>query len=117
MKKSSSGHDAIKAKLWKVVTVNGSEVSREAINNSNYRTSVAIWKVGTGTDNAEAKKVLTDAIATQDEAKIKEAIAQAEAIIAAASQPATTTPVAPAPEQNPITQPDNGSNEETEPQP
>ena len=117
LKKSSSGHDAIKAKLWKVVTVNGSEVSREAINNSNYRTSVAIWKVGTGTDNAEAKKVLTDAIATQDEAKIKEAIAQAEAIIAAASQPATTTPVAPAPEQNPITQPDNGSNEETEPQP
>ena len=92
LKKSVSGHDAIKAKLWKVVTVNGSEVSREAINSSSYATSAATWKVGTATDNAEAKKVLTDAIATQDEAKIKAAIDQAKAIIAAASQPTSTTP-------------------------
>lgn len=105
LKKSVSGHDAIKAKLWKVVTVNGSEVSREAINSSSYATSAATWKVGTATDNAEAKKVLTDAIATQDEAKIKVAIEQAKAIIAAASQPTTTTPVTP-------TTPDNGSGEE-----
>ena len=56
--------------------------------------------------------VLTDAIATQDEAKIKASISQAKAIIAAASQPTTTTPVAPAPEQNQTTEPDNGSGEE-----
>ena len=105
LKKSSSGHDAIKAKLWKVVTVNGSEVSREAINSSSYRSSVATWKVGTGTDNAEAKKVLTDAIATQDEAKIKAAITQAKAIIAAASTPTTTTPVTPAPNPTPTPDP------------
>lgn len=98
LKKSSSGHDAIKAKLWKVVTVNGSEVSREAVNSSSYATSAATWKVGTATDNAEAKKVLTDAIATQNEDTIKAAIAQAKAIIAAASQPTTTTPVTPTPE-------------------
>ena len=100
-KKSASGHDAIKAKLWKVVTVNGSEVSREAVNSSNYSSSAATYIVGTGTDNVEAKKVLTDAIATQDEAKIKVAIDQAKAIIAAVSQPTTTTPVAPAPNPNP----------------
>lgn len=120
LKKSVSGHDAIKAKLWKVVTVNGSEVSREAVNSSNYATSAATYKVGTATDNAEAKKVLTDAIATQDEAKIKAAIDQAKAIIAAASQPSTTPPVAPeptTPEPDTTTQPDNGSNEETTPQP
>lgn len=116
-KKSVSGHDAIKAKLWKVVTVNGSEVSREAVNSSNYSSSAATYIVGTGTDNAEAKKVLTDAIATQDETKIKAAIERAKAIIAAASQPTTTTPVAPAPEQNPTIQPGAGSNGETQPQP
>lgn len=126
LKKSVSGHDAIKAKLWKVVTVNGSEVSREAINSSNYQSSTATWKVGTATDNAEAKKVITDAIATQDEAKIKAAIEQAKAIIAAASQPTTTTPVTPAPETpnkpeddsttnpdgNSETTPDEGANSE-----
>ena len=96
-KKSISGHDAIKAKLWKVVTVNGSEVSREPVNSSNYATSVATWKVGTATDNAEAKKVLTDAIATQNEDTIKAAITKAQAIIAASSQSSPTTPVAPAP--------------------
>lgn len=115
LKKSVSGHDAIKAKLWKVVTVNGSEVSREAVNSSTYQSSTATWKVGIGTDNAQAKKVLTDAIATQDEAKIKAAIAQAKDIIAKASQPTTNQPVAPAPgttpnpEENPTPNPNTGS--------
>ena len=107
LKKSVSGHDAIKAKLWKVVTVNGSEVSREAVNSSNYQSSKATWTVGVGTDNAQAKKILTDAIATQDEAKIKAAIAQAKDIIAKASQPTTNQPVAPTPGTTP--NPDNGS--------
>jgi vancomycin resistance protein YoaR len=73
LKKSDAGHDAIKAKLWKVVTENGVEVSREEVNKSNYASSTAIWSVGTATDNAEAKKIVTDAIKTQDEAKIKAA--------------------------------------------
>ena len=116
LKKAVSGHDAIKAKLWKVVTVNGSEVSREAINSSNYQSSTATWNVGVGTDNAQAKKVLTDAIKTQDEAKIKAAIATAKEIIAKASQPTTNQPVAPAPEtpqtpgDNPSTEPTPGAN-------
>lgn len=117
LKKSSSGHDAIKAKLWKVVTVNGSEVSREAINSSNYATSVATWKVGTATDNAEAKKVITDAIATQNEDTIKAAIAQAQAIINAASQPTTTTPVTPTPGTTEPTEPEEESDSETGGQP
>lgn len=98
LKKSSSGHDAMKAKLWKVVTVNGSEVSREAVNSSSYRSSTATWKVGTATDQAEAKKVLTDAIATQDEAKIRAAITQAKSIIDEAAKAATATPEMPTPE-------------------
>ena len=109
-KVSVAGHDAIKAKLWKVVTVNGSEVSREAVNSSSYATSVATWKVGIATDHAEAKAILTNAIASQNEDTIKAAIAQAQAIIAAASQPTTTTPVVPVPDTSMT--PNNGSDNE-----
>lgn len=112
-KKSSSGHDGIKSKLWKVVTVNGSEVSREAFNSSNYQSSTATWKVGTATDNAEAKKILTDAIATQDEAKIKAAIESAKALIASTQTSATPTTPEPTPTPTPDTGSDNGG-EETE---
>lgn len=92
LKQSVAGHNAVKAKLWKIVTENGVEVSRTVVNNSSYQSSKATYKVGTGTDNAEAKKVLTDAIATQNEATIQTAITQAQAIIAAASQPTSGTP-------------------------
>jgi len=86
LKETDAGHAAIKAKLWKVVKENGVEVSRKQVNSSSYISSAATWSVGTGTDNAEAKKVITDAIATQDEAKIKEAIAQAQQMIEQAVQ-------------------------------
>lgn len=92
LKVSVAGHDAVKAKLWKIVTENGVEVSRKVMNNSSYRTSAATYVVGTATDHAEAKKVLTDAIQTQNEATIRAAIANAQAIIAAASQPTAGTP-------------------------
>ena len=103
--------------MWKVVTINGSEVSREAVNSSNYQSSKATWTVGVGTDNAQAKKVLTDAIATQDEAKIKAAIEQAKALIAAASQPTINPSVTPAPgtTPNPAPNPDDGSGETPQP--
>ena len=86
LKETDAGHAAIKAKLWKVVKENGVEVSKKQVNSSSYISSAATWSVGTGTDNAEAKKVITDAIATQDEAKIKEAIAQAQQMIEQAVQ-------------------------------
>lgn len=92
MKKASSGYTGMKAKLWKVVTENGKEVSRKVYNNSTYRASAAVYNVGTATDNAEAAAIINSAIATQDEAKIKAAIAQAQQIIAASQQPTTTPP-------------------------
>lgn len=84
-KTTVSGHVGKKAKLWKVVYENGVEVSREVVNNSNYAMSPKTVSVGTATDNAEAKKLVQDAIKTQDEAKINTAIAQAQGIIAAAN--------------------------------
>lgn len=96
-KVSVEGHNAVKAKLWKIVTENGVEVSKTAINNSNYQSSTTTYAVGTNTTNAQAKKVLTDAIASQNEAKIKAAITQAKQIIADASKPVVNPTPTPTP--------------------
>ena len=87
IKKTSSAHTGMEARLWKVVYENDVEVSREVFNTSSYMASPAYYTVGTATDNAEAKAVVTAAIATNDEAKINAAIAQAQAIIDAANKP------------------------------
>lgn len=102
-KKAVSAHAGIKAKLWKVVTENGTEVSREQFNKSSYKASPATYHVGIGSDNAEAVTIVKNAIATKDEATIKAAIAQAEALIAAATN---ATPVTPeeTPQPNPEVQ-------------
>lgn len=97
LKKASSGYDGMKAKLWKVTYENGVEVERKVANNSTYRKSEAVWNVGTATDNAEAANIIKNAIATQDEAKISAAIAQAKNIIAEAKKPTVTPPAATTP--------------------
>ena len=103
--KTSSAHTGMEARLWKVVYENGTEVSREIFNKSSYMASPAYYTVGTATDNAEAKAVVTAAIATNDEAKINAAIAQAKAIIEAANKP--VEPEVPA-------TPDNGTSSGTD---
>ena len=93
--------DAIKSRLWKVVTENGVQVSKTEFNTSNYRSSKGKFEVGIGTDNEEAKAIVQNAIASQNEATIRAAIAQAQAIIAAAQKPTTPeTPPTTEPEQN-----------------
>lgn len=72
------------ARLWKVVYENGEEVSRDVINNSTYKPTEMRIKVGTATDNAEAADLVRAAIASQDEAAINEAIAQAKALVSGA---------------------------------
>lgn len=106
IKKVSSGYPKMKAQTWKIVYENGKEVSRDVYNKSNYITAPAEYTVGTATDNAEAKAIVTNAIASNDRATIDAAIAQAQAVIAAASQP----PAAPAPE-TPATPPAEGTGE------
>ena len=97
IKKASSGYTGMKAKLWKIVYENGVEVSREVVNNSSYRASDAVWNVGVASDNAQAAAIVQGAIGSNDKATIDAAIAQAQALIAAAGAP-TTTPPATAPE-------------------
>ena len=86
-KKAVSGHQGMQAILWKVVTENGVEVSREQINKSSYMASPATYHVGIGTEHAQAAAIVNNAIKTQDETAIRNAIAQAQAMIATIETP------------------------------
>ncbi len=61
-----SSHTGMTAELWKIVTVDGVEESRELFNSTVYTMYPAIYEVGVDTDNMSAMSALYDAIATQD---------------------------------------------------
>ena len=110
-KEGVKGTSRLKAKLWKVVKENGVQVSKEEVNKSSYSPKKSTWNVGVATSNTQAKKLLTDAVATQNEAKIKEAISKAQAL-SKESQP-TTTPQQPTTPETPET-PENPEESEQE---
>lgn len=89
-----SAHKGIVARLWKIVTVNGEEQSREIFNNSTYNASPKIVTIGTGGASAEQLSAMQAAAAAHDEATVKSI---------AASGPAQQEPQQPA--QNPAQQP------------
>lgn len=81
-------HIGKKATLWKIVTVNGKEISREQFNKSTYQASPKIVMVGVASGNGNAIAAVQAAIATQDEAAISAAAAANcdDAIAAAQAQ-------------------------------
>ncbi|MGN0350419.1 MAG: VanW family protein [Roseburia sp.] len=85
-----SAHTGYHARLWKVVTVNGAEESREEVNSSVYKPSSKIVTIGIATDNAEAVNAINAAVATGDEETVKAAIAQ----YATPAETTTETPTA-----------------------
>jgi len=78
MEGSGSPHTGKEARLWKIICENGKEVSRDDINYSKYNKSDYIIKVGTKSEVSAATSLVKQAIATQDSAKIKQAIAEAK---------------------------------------
>ena len=62
--KVDSAHIGYKARLWKVVTENGVEVSREQVNSSNYKVSPRSATVGTATADPNAYNEIMAAIGT-----------------------------------------------------
>ena len=76
VKTSGSAHTGYTARLWKIVKVDGKEVSRDVYNNSTYRVTNNTYVVGTQSDNAEAVAAMNEAIATQDTATIQAAAAK-----------------------------------------
>lgn len=100
MQSGGSPHIGKKAQLWKVVYEDGKEVSREVFNKSSYSASPTIISVGTASDNAAASAKVSAAIATQDEATIRAAIAAANAMIEEAKKPQETPPADPPADNN-----------------
>ena len=80
MEGGGSPHVGKEARLWKIIYENGKEVSRDDINYSKYNKSDYIVKVGTKSDVSSASSLVRNAIATQDSGKIKQAIAEAQAL-------------------------------------
>ena len=76
VEKVQSSHEGKTAQLWKVVTVDGVEQSRELFNKTTYKMSPTIYEVGTASSNGEAVAAIKAAIATNDLATIKAAAAQ-----------------------------------------
>ena len=66
-----SAHVGYKAELWKVVKVDGAEVSREQVNSSSYNKSPRSATVGVATEDPEAYNNIMAAIATNSIDQVK----------------------------------------------
>ncbi len=93
-------HVGYVAQLWKVVTVDGHEESRELFNKSTYRASPKVVHVGTASADPNVSAVIGAALATGDEATIYGAVAPYTAAAAAVQQPPVQQPT---PEEQAIT--------------
>lgn len=72
---TESAHIGYKAKLWKIVTENGVEVSREQVNSSSYKMTPRSATVGTATEDPNAYNEIMAAIGTANVDHIKNVIA------------------------------------------
>ncbi|MCR5755636.1 MAG: VanW family protein [Acetatifactor sp.] len=72
---SDSAHIGYKAKLWKIVTENGTEVSRSEVNSSNYKMVPRSATVGTATGDPAAYEEIMAAIGTGSVSHVKDVIA------------------------------------------
>lgn len=72
---SDSAHIGYKAKLWKIVTENGQEVSRTQVNSSNYKMVPRSATVGTATSDPAAYDEIMAAIGTGSVDHVRNVIA------------------------------------------
>ena len=93
MTKEQGPHTGYTARLWKVVSVNGQEQSRNVFNNSTYKPGNTIYAIGSAGLAPDAKARIDAAIATNDEGAVRAAISGAPA--------PTPTPEPAAPEAAP----------------
>lgn len=82
---TTAAHIGYRAQLWKVVKENGTEVSREVVNSSNYQMSPSTVTVGTATSDPNYSTLIQAAIATNDVATVKNAAANIKAAQTAAA--------------------------------
>lgn len=105
-----SAHIGYKAQLWKVVTENGVEVSREQVNSSTYMKAPRSATVGIATEDPAAYEAIMAAVATNSVDQVKavagsyKAAADAAAAQAAAEAAAAQEGAAPPPQEVPPAQ-------------
>ncbi len=114
IKKESDAHVGKKAKLWKIVTVDGVEQSKTQFNSSVYKPGDKIFVIGSAGLSPEGKAAIDAAIASKDEGAVKAAVAAAasgdagaiqaahEAANQAAAAAQEAPPAEPAPEAAPV---------------
>lgn len=96
-----SAHIGYKANLWKIVTENGQEISREMVNSSSYKATPRTATVGVATGDPNVYNEIMAAVSTNNIDHVKNVAA---ALAAIAAPPAVQTseggaaPTAPAPE-------------------
>lgn len=73
-----NSHTGYKAQLWKIVTVDGEEESREVFNRSTYQASPKIITVGTKGATKEQLASIKAAASAKDESKVRDAVAAAK---------------------------------------
>lgn len=91
-----SAHIGYKANLWKIVTENGQEVSREQINSSSYKMAPRTATVGVATEDPNIYNQMMEAIATNSIDYVK-SVAAALSTGAAPPPPAEGVPAEGAP--------------------
>lgn len=74
--KVQDSHTGKTARLWKIVTVDGVEESREVFNNTTYSMSPTIYEVGISSSSSEAVAAMKEAIATNNLSTIQAAAAK-----------------------------------------
>lgn len=106
---TQTAHIGQTAKLWKIVTVDGVEQSREVVNTSKYSSSPKIISVGNVSDDPNACAAINAAIESQDEATVRAVAAQyagtsstpPEALTAPAASETPAAPETPAVPETP----------------
>ncbi len=97
---SQSAHVGYKAELWKIVTEDGVEVSREQINSSSYKMVPRTATVGLSTNDVNAYNEMLAAVATNNIDHVKNvAAALAAAQAQQPSAPVEQQPAAPVEQQ------------------
>ncbi len=115
---SQSAHIGYKAELWKVVTENGVEVSREQVNSSSYKMVPRTATVGLSTNDVNAYNEMLAAVATNNIDHVKNVAAALAQYATPDAPPAEQAPAeqAPAPVEEPQPQPEEAPAEEPQPE-
>lgn len=76
VEQTQKAHTGYRAKLWKIVTEDGKQTSKEEVNQSYYQMTPNKYKVGVMTENMEASTAMYAAIAANDLNQVYVALSQ-----------------------------------------